>query len=108
MKKYRFALLIAATITALNLTFASALAANQPEPSPSAQAVLNAAIKDEDAGFLLLAVDGKVCVYQSGVLLLRTDIDVSLLPAADRRDLAAGIRAGTAHELAGYLEDFGA
>lgn len=108
MKQYRFVLLAAAAVTAFNLTLASALAANQEHTAQSAQPAAPVSASSEYSGYLLLDVDGKVCVYQSGDLLLETDIDVSLLPAADRLDLASGIQAETAGALAAYLEDFGA
>ncbi|MCD8366472.1 MAG: hypothetical protein LUC48_00365 [Clostridiales bacterium] len=107
MNKHRLTLLLTACVTALNLTLAAALTpqAESADLSPAAAPV---ATEADSGGYLLLAVDGKVCVYQDGALLMRTEIDVSLLPAADRADLAAGIHAADAFALAAYLEDFGA
>ncbi len=111
MNKRRFTLLLAACVTALNLTLAAALAprAESADLSPAAAlAAAEAEAEGDGGGYLLLAVDGKVCVYQDGALLMRTEIDVALLPAADRADLAVGIHAEDAFALAAYLEDFGA
>ncbi|MCC8099932.1 MAG: hypothetical protein LIO78_07720 [Clostridiales bacterium] len=112
MNKHRITLLLSACVTALNLTLAAALIsqAKSADLSPASAALVSAEAEAEGDGssYLLLAVDGKVCVYQDGTLLLRTGIDVALLPAADRADLAAGIYAEDAFALAAYLEDFGA
>ncbi len=83
--------------------------AESADLSPAAAlAAAEAEAEGDGGGYLLLAVDGKVCVYQDGALLMRTEIDVALLPAADRADLAVGIHAEDAFALAAYLEDFGA
>lgn len=110
MNKRRLTLLLTACVTALNLTLAAALSpqAESADFSPSVASAAPTADEGESGGYLLLAVEGKVCVYQDGVLLMETGIDVSLLPAADRADLAAGIHASDAVALASYLEDFGA
>ncbi len=111
MNKRRLTLLLTACVTALNLTLAAALSpqAESADFSPSAaSAAAPTADVGDSGGYLLLAVEGKVCVYQDGALLMETGIDVSLLPAADRADLAAGIHASDAVALASYLEDFGA
>lgn len=112
MNKQRLALLLTALVTALNLTLAASLSRQRearavPAVSAASAAGVSAA-GEESGGYLLLAVDGRVCVYQDGELLLETMIDVSLLPAADRADLATGIHASDAYALAAYLEDFGA
>ncbi len=110
MNKHRIALLLSACVTALNLTLAAALIqrAESADLPPITAAAAPTADEAGSGGYLLLAVDGEVCVYQDGALLLQTGIDVTLLPAADRADLAAGIHAEDAFALAAYLEDFGA
>lgn len=52
--------------------------------------------------------DGRVCVYQDGEIILRTDTPVASLPARDREQLARGIPVETQQELHQILEDFGA
>ncbi len=108
MNKHRLTLLLPACVTALNQTLAAALPPQAESADLSNAAAAPVAAEADSDGYLLLAVDGKVCVYQDGALLMRTEIDVSLLPAADRADLAAGICAADAFALAAYLEDFGA
>jgi ABC-type enterochelin transport system substrate-binding protein len=105
MKKLSLPLLVTLFLVFCNLTLSCAL---MPERTLSA---LNqpaaAAAEEAAASYLLRTEDGRVCVYRSGVLVLRTEIDVSLLPAADRAALEDGIIADSSVELATYLEDFG-
>lgn len=124
MKRIRVALLITVLAVSLNLTAASALSAqpqSQPQETASAQSASPAQASSAPAegptpvtsgavsgDFLLLDVDGRLCVYEGEVLLMKTAIDINSLPASDRAALAAGIHADTSEELASYLEDFGA
>lgn len=110
-------LTLTSLIAAANLTAGFALGEASPasdalpaaSPADTAQytAAPVASAEDSGEGYLLLDVNGHVCIYEGSSLLLKTDIEVASLPASDREALSAGIRAETAQELASYLEDFG-
>lgn len=57
--------------------------------------------------YIAQAEEGRLVVSRGGEIVIRTDIDVRTLPAADREALADGIVLADAEALARLLEDYG-
>lgn len=57
--------------------------------------------------FYLRIADGKIAIFSSdGVCLYKSNVDVTLLPAADREHLANGIEIHSLQELLSLVKDY--
>ena len=59
------------------------------------------------APYIAQSVSDRLVVSRGGEIVLRTEIDVRTLPAADREALADGVVLPDAASLARLLEDYG-